>query len=276
MIYSYCGLFADSKAHEGDAYDADETCGFSTCNREEPCGRYPFTYHSVNFQISACVSPASTPISAKMTTACLSCVIASSPRPAAWSRSARLLRSAASRWRSPRATPSASACSAKAGGLRQVAAVGTGQRQVIEGRNTARDAAAGIGQSLGDGQAAFKLFEQRQRYRLGARQDTEDIVRLGDAGRSSADSAACRTCRRPTQTPCSDRPCAWTARLQSARIRPLAGAATEAPAVSNAAAKCVSAAGPLAAAGVDVPSGARFRPEQRRLSVASHSAAAVS
>lgn len=74
-------------------------------------------YHSVSFQISGCQLPLSTPISAKIVTACLRWDIDASDIPAALSRSARLLCSAASRWRSPceahRATAASTSVSAR-------------------------------------------------------------------------------------------------------------------------------------------------------------------
>lgn len=63
-------------------------------------------HHSVSFQISGWSAPASAPISAKMLTATLSCAIAASMSPDSHRRSARLVRNAASRCRSPWATQS--------------------------------------------------------------------------------------------------------------------------------------------------------------------------
>src|SRR6266508_2704704 len=68
-------------------------------------------HHSTSFQISGC-RRSGAPTSVKIVTACLRCPMASSGRPIAWSRSARLLCRAACRCRSPCEVHSARAVSA--------------------------------------------------------------------------------------------------------------------------------------------------------------------
>ena len=62
-------------------------------------------------------------------------------------------------------------------GLGQLTAVRAGQGQVVE----RGDAAARVGQGLGDGQAAFEVRGRGGVIAPAARQDAQDVVRLGRA-----------------------------------------------------------------------------------------------
>jgi hypothetical protein len=100
------GRAQDGRALPGEAWSGTPAYPLGRDQRDQSAdqrgttsGRYGVgcpAYHSTSFQISGCSSP-STPTSAKMVTACVRWRMASSERPAAWRRSARLLCSAASR-----------------------------------------------------------------------------------------------------------------------------------------------------------------------------------
>ena len=125
-------------------------------------------HHSTSRHTPGWGSSSWPPTSAKIATARLSSSIASSSRPARCRVSARLLRSAASRWRSPWAATSASASRTSARGRLEVAVGGAGAGEVVE----RGDADAGIGQPLGQLEAALEVARARA-------EQAEDVVRPG-------------------------------------------------------------------------------------------------